>query len=81
MVQLLAQMMAEQLTEERLQTILQDVLESLLSKGALSRQLVAWAEGYLQQFLVNTARQQQADSWLKNGWLMSWGSIMILLLI
>ena len=67
-VQLLAQMMAEKLTEERLQTILQDVLESLLSKGALSRQLVAWAEGYLQQFLVNTARQQQADSWLKK-WL------------
>ena len=67
-VQLLAQMMAEKLTEERLQNILQDVLESILSKGALSRQLVAWAEGYLQQFLANTAWQQQADSWLKK-WL------------
>ena len=67
-VQLLAQMMGEKLTEEKLQTILQDVLESLLSKGALSRQLVAWAERYLQQFLANTAWQQQADSWLKK-WL------------
>ena len=67
-VQLLAQMMGEKLTEEKLQVILQDVLESLLSKGALSRQLVAWAEGYLAQFLENSAWQQQADSWLKK-WL------------
>lgn len=67
-VQLLAQMMGKKLTEEKLQAILQDVLDGLLSKGALSRQLVAWAEGYLAQFLENSAWQQQADSWLKK-WL------------
>lgn len=67
-VQLLAQMMGEKLTEEKLQAILQDVLDGLLSKGALSRQLVAWTEGYLAQFLENSAWQQQADGWLKK-WL------------
>lgn len=67
-VQLLAQMMGEKLTEEKLQAVLQDVLDGLLSKGALSRQLVAWAEGYLAQFLENSAWQQQADGWLKK-WL------------
>ena len=67
-VQLLAQMMGEKLTEEKLQAVLQDVLENLLSKGALSRQLVAWAEGCLAQFLENSAWQQQADGWLKK-WL------------
>ena len=67
-VQLLAQMMGKKLTEEKLQAVLQDVLDGLLSKGALSRQLVAWAEGYLAQFLENSAWQQQADGWLKK-WL------------
>lgn len=67
-VQLLAQMMNEKLTEEKLQAILQDVLDSILSKGVLSRQLMAWAEGYFEQFLANTAWQQQADVWLKK-WL------------
>lgn len=67
-VQLLAQMMGEKLTEEKLQAILQDVLDGLLSKGALSRQLVAWAEGYLAQFLENSAWHHQSDSWLKK-WL------------
>ena len=60
--------MNEKLTEEKLQAILQDVLDNILSKGVLSRQLMSWAEGYLEQFLANTAWQQQADVWLKK-WL------------
>ena len=61
-------MMAEKLTEEKLQAILQEVLDSFLSKGALSRQLVALAERYLEQFLAEPDWQQQADGWLKK-WL------------